>query len=101
MEFFGTDTKLIEQIAIVVGLVRDILLLVLLAVALIALVVVFSKISQLLNTVKDTAESVQEAVNTISEKVVEPTASNAGVMRGIGGFFGFILGMGRRRKQEK
>ena len=78
------------------------MLLALLTVALIALLVVFSKIRDLLNTVKETAESVQDAVNTVSEKVVEPAASNAGAMRSIGGFFGFILGLrGRKRRKSK
>ena len=98
----------VTDIATIVGLVRDVVLLALLTIALIALLVIFTKIRQLLitvqetaNTVKETAESVQETVNTVSEKVVKPASSNAGAMRGIGGFFGFILGMVRRRKQEK
>ena len=93
--------EIIDDIATVVGLVRDVVLLALLTVALIALLVVFSKIRDLLNTVKETAESVQDAVNTVSEKVVEPAASNAGAMRGIGGFFGFILGLRGRKRRKK
>ncbi len=94
--------EIVEDIATVVGLVRDVVLLALLTVALIALIVVFSKIRDLLNTVKETAKSVQDAVNTVSEKVVEPAASNAGAMRGIGGFLGFILGLrGRKRRKSK
>ena len=94
--------EIVKDIATVVGLVRDVVLLALLTVALIALLVVFSKIRYLLNTVKETAESVQDAVNTVSEKVVEPAASNAGAMRGISGFLGFILGLrGRKRRKSK
>ena len=100
MEFFS-EPGIVTNIAVVVGLVRDVVFLTLLIVALIALLVVFKKIRELLNTIKDTAESVQEAVNTVSEKVVEPAASNAGAMRGIGGFFGFILGLrGRKRRKN-
>ena len=100
MEFFS-EPGIVTNIAIVVGLVRDLILLIILIVALIAILVVFNKIRELLNTVKETAESVQEAVNTVSEKVVEPAASNAGAMRGIGGFFGFILGLrGRNRRKN-
>lgn len=90
-----------------VGLVRDIVFLLLLTVALIVLLVLLAKIRQLLNTVQETAntvketvDSVQDTVNTVSEKVVEPTTSNAGAMRRIGGFFGFLLGMVRRRKRR-
>ena len=105
---FPDNNGAIANTAIVVGLMRDVVFLVLLTVALIALLVILAKIRQLLNTVqetanrvKETSESVQEAVNTISEQVVEPAASNAGVMRGIGGVFGFLTGMGRRRKRRK
>ena len=98
----------VEDIAIIVGLVRDILLLSLLTIALIALLIIAAKIRQLLNTVQETAntvketvDSVQDTVNTVSEKVVEPASSNAGAMRRLGGFFGFILGMVRRRKREE
>ncbi len=102
MEFFGGDSGLIDNIATVVGLARDVVLFLLLTVALIALLVIFNKIRELLNTVKDTAESIQEAVNTVSEKVVEPAASNAGAMRGLGGFFGFILGLrGSKRRDSE
>ena len=102
------DSSILENTALVVTLVRDFLFLVILVIVVIALLVVFAKIRQLLNTVqetantvKETSESVQEAVNTVSEKMVEPTVSNAGVMRGIGGLFGFIQGMRRRRKGER
>lgn len=100
--------NVVTDIAIIVGLIRDVLLLSLLTIALIALLIIFSKIRQLLNTVqetantvKETADSVQETVNAVSEKVVEPASSNAGAMRKLGGFFGFILGMVRRRKREE
>ncbi len=99
---------IVEDVAIVVGLVRDVIFLLLLTAALIALLVMLGMIRKLLNavqetanTVKETAESVQETVNTVSEKVVEPAASNAGAMRGLGGLFGFLMGMRRRRKREK
>ena len=91
---------IVNDIATIVGLVRDVVLLALLTIALIALLVVFGTVKKLLDTIQDTAESVQDTVNTISEKVVEPAASNAGAMRGLGGFIGFILGL-RGRKQRK
>ncbi len=91
---------IVNDIATIVGLVRDVVLLALLTIALIALLVVFTTVKQLLDTIKDTAESVQDTVNTISEKVVEPATSNAGTMRGLGGFIGFILGLGGRKQRK-
>ncbi len=106
--FPAKDSSILENTALVVALARDIVFLVILVIMLIALLVVFAKIRQLLNTVqetattvKETSESVQETVNTISEQVIEPAASNAGVMRGLGGLFGFLQGLRRRRRRGK
>ena len=91
----------ISDIAAIVGLVRDVVLLVLLTVALIALIVVFSKARQILITIKSTVDTLQETVTMVSEKVVEPAASNMGTARRLGGVAGFALGMFRKRKKDK
>ncbi len=90
----------VNDIATVVGLIRDVVLLLLLTVALIALLVIFGAVKRLLDSAKATAESVHDTVNTISEKVVDPVASNANAMRGVGGILGIIMGMrgGKRGK---
>ena len=91
----------VSDIAAIVGLVRDVVLLVLLTVALIALIVVFSKARQILITIKSTVDTLQETVAMVSEKVVEPAASNMGTARRLGGVAGFALGMFRKRKKDK
>ncbi len=91
----------LNDIAAIVGLVRDVVLLVLLTVALIALIVVFSKIRQLLNTAKSTADTFQQTVAMVSEKMVEPATSNMENARRLGGIVGFALGIFRRRKKDK
>ncbi len=89
---------IINDIATVVGLVRDVVLLLLLTVALIALLAVFGKTMELLKTIKQTVDTIQDTVSTISEKVIEPAAST----RRTGRFFGFLLGMrdSKRRKSD-
>ena len=91
----------VTDIAAIVGLVRDVVLLVLLTVALVALLIVFGKLRQLLNTVKSTADTVQETVTMVSEKVVEPASSNMGTAKRLGGIAGFALGIFRKRKKDK
>ena len=91
----------VSDIAAIVGLVRDVVLLVLLTVALVALIVVFSKARQILITIKSTVDTLQETVTMVSEKVVEPAASNMGTARRLGGVAGFALGMFRKRKKDK
>ena len=91
----------VSDIAAIVGLVRDVVLLVLLTVALVALIIVFSKARQILITLKSTVDTLQETVTMVSEKVVEPAASNMGTARRLGGVAGFALGMFRKRKKDK
>ena len=91
----------VSDIAAIVGLVRDVVLLVLLTVALVALIIVFSKARQILITIKSTVDTLQETVTMVSEKVVEPAASNMGTARRLGGVAGFALGMFRKRKKDK
>ena len=62
----------VSNIATIVGLVRDILLLLLLAVALVTLLLLAAMIRKLFATVGDTAEAFQEAVKKISENVMNP-----------------------------
>ena len=91
----------VSDIAAIVGLVRDVVLLVLLTVALVALIIVFSKARQILITIKSTVDTLQETVTMVSEKVVEPAASNMGTAKRLGGIAGFALGMFRNRKKDK
>ena len=89
---------IVKDIAIIVGLARDVVLLVLLLVLLVAALAVAAKLREILNNVRETSDTVRETVNTVSEKVVEPAASNAGAMRGLGGFLGLLLGMRRKKR---
>ena len=91
----------VSDIAAIVGLVRDVVLLVLLTVALVALIIVFSKARQILIMIKSTVDTLQETVTMVSEKVVEPAASNMGTARRLGGVAGFALSMFRNRKKDK
>jgi hypothetical protein len=89
---------IINDIATIIGLARDVVLFVLLAVALIALIIIARKVIGLLNTVKQTAEKAQELMETVSEKVVTPAASNPKAFRALGSVLGFLTGLLRRSK---
>ena len=93
----------ISDIAIVIALVRDIVFLLLLAVALTLLLIVMFAIRRLLNAAEGTAETVQDAVKKVSENLVEPAASEAGTARKVGRAAGFLWGFfggGRRKKSS-
>ena len=87
---------IINDIATIVGLARDVILLLLLTVALIALLVIAKKVTGLLSTVKETAEKAQDMLETVSEKVVTPAASNPGALRALVSLLGFFFGRFRR-----
>ena len=91
----------VSDIAIVIALVRDIVFLLLLAVALTLTLIALFAIRRLLNSVEDTAETVQEAVKKVSENLVEPAAADAGTARKVGRAAGFLWGFfGERRKKS-
>ena len=86
----------IENIAVVVGLVRDVLLMLAIGAVLVLVLMVMA----LLRSVKETVETVQETIQTISEKIIEPAAEEVGTSRNIGRVVGFALGIFRRKKQS-
>ena len=93
----------VSDIAIVIALVRDIVFLLLLAVALTLMLVMLFAVRRLLGSVEETAETVQEAVKKVSENLVEPAAADAGTARKVGRAAGFLWGFfgGRRKSSDK
>ena len=96
----------VSDIAIVIALVRDIVFLLLLAVALTLMLVMLAMlvaVRRLLGSVEETAETVQEAVKKVSENLVEPAAADAGTARKVGRAAGFLWGFfgGRRKSSDK
>ncbi len=83
-----------------VGLVRDILLIVLLALTTVALLILLWKVSGLLNSVRRTARNVEELVETVSSRIVAPAAAGSGVAFGVGKLASFFLGFSRKRNDR-
>ena len=93
----------VSDIAIVIALVRDIVFLLLLAVALTLMLILLFAVKRLLGSVEETAETVQDAVKKVSENLVEPAAADAGTARKVGRAAGFLWGFfgGRRKSSDK
>ena len=90
----------VSDVATVVGLVTDVVLLILLTAALVALAVVFTQVRKLLNTAQVTIDTVQEAAQTISERVINPATENVSTGRRLGSAVGFLMGLFRKRNRN-
>ncbi len=90
----------VSDVAVIIGLVRDILLLVLLVVALLAVIVLLRKVTNLLNSAKQIMSDAQELVSTLTSGVAKPAASGSGVAYGAGKVGAFLLGLKRRKRRK-
>ena len=90
----------VADVALILGMARDALLFLLLLVLLVGALIVVRKISDLLNEVHKVVADTRKMVETLTENVVEPAASNSGVAYGAGKVGAFILGL-RRNKRKK
>lgn len=91
--------SVVEAIALYVGLVRDILLLLLLLVTLLAVLFTYRKISRVFGAANRIIKETEEIVSTVSGKIVKPATSGSGVAFGVGKIAAFLFGL-RRRKGE-
>ena len=83
-----------------VGLVRDILLIVLLALMTLALLILLWKVSGLLNSVSRTAKNVEDLVEVVSSRIVGPATAGSGVAFGAGKLAAFFMGFSRKRSDK-
>ena len=82
----------------IVALIRDVALLVMLVITTLAVIIIYFKLSSVLNTAKRTLESIEGIVSTVSEKLVAPAAAGSGLAFGFGKLAAFLFGS---RKSEK
>ena len=91
----------VNDVATIIGLVRDVVLLLLLVVALIGALVILRKGVSLINTVKRTVDQAEQIVDTVSRRVVQPAASNPRLMRAMGRAVGFLTGLFKNRRKSE
>ena len=90
----------VADIALIIAMARDILLFVLLLALLVGALIVIKKLSALINEAQKVVTNTREMIETLTENVVEPAASNSGVAYGAGKVGAFILGL-RKNKRRK
>ena len=82
---------MLQDTAYVIGIVRDILLIFVLAFIGVALYVTYRKLSSVLESVDGTLKSTREVAEAISERFSESSSSGASVASGIGKVLSFLL----------
>jgi hypothetical protein len=91
----------LDTTATIIGMIRDIVLLLLLVVLLVAVFLILKKVSAILNSVKRTSEKVQDVVTTVSDRLVGPATAGSGVAFGLGKLVAFARGASRKNKGER
>jgi hypothetical protein len=84
----------------IIGIVRDVLLILLLAVALLAVLIVWKKVSSLLGSTKRTVKGAESIVTAVSSKFAGPAAAVSGVAFGAGKVAAFLTGLAKRRRGD-
>lgn len=91
----------VSDVATIIAMARDIVFFLLLVVALLVILVLFRKVSALLDSVKRTIKGAEDVISTVSDKVVRPATAGSGVAFGVGKVGAFLLGLRRRGKGGK
>ncbi len=83
-----------EDAATIIGMVRDVALLLLLVVMLVAVAIILS----LINKVKRTVEKAEQMVDAVSKRVVGPATMNPRLFRAFGRAASFLTGIFTNRR---
>lgn len=87
----------VADIAVYVGLVRDILLLLLLTVLLLVVFFTYRKISRVFRSANRIIRDTEEIVSSVSGKIVRPAAAGSGIAFGVGKIAAFLFGLRRKK----
>lgn len=84
-----------------IAIVRDFVLIVAVSVAVTGSLLLFRKVSKVLDSLTATTDRVDDIVGTVSDRIIGPAAAGTGVAFGAGKLAAFILGFSRTRKKEE
>lgn len=88
-----------SDVAEVVGIVRDVLLILVFLLTILILFVIWRKLSSVLGSLGGTLRSVEEAADTVSSRFVKSAAAGSGIAFGIGKAAAFVRGMSSKKKR--
>ena len=91
----------IENVAEIVGIVRDFILILAFLIAALVLLLIYRKLSSVLDSARKTLKNAEELTTAISSKLAGPAGSGSGVASGAGKVAAFIFNFARRMKKKK
>ena len=83
----------------IIGIVRDVLFILLLAGALVFMLLVWRKVTSVLDSTKRAIKGAEDIFTTVSSKVVGPAAAGSGVAFGAGKIAAFVMGFAKKRRR--
>ena len=85
----------------IVGIVRDFILILAFLVAAVLLLLIYRKLSSVLDSAGRTLKNAEELTDTISSKLVGPAGSGSGVASGAGKVAAFFVSFARRMTKKR
>ena len=92
--------RLLETAAQIIGVIRDVVLIVIFLLAMVVLLALFSKVSAVLDSLKRTVKAVQEVSDALSDKIVGPATAGSGIAYRTGKLAAFFFGLSRRSRRK-
>ena len=91
----------IESVAEIVGIARDFILILAFLVAALVLILIYRKLSSVLDSAGRTLEKAEELTDAVSSRLIGPAESGSGVASGAGKVAAFIVSFARRMKKKR
>lgn len=90
---------LLADAADLIGIIRDALMILIFLIVAVVLLMIWRKISVVLNSLGNAAKSAEEITDLISSKIAKPAAAGSGMAFGLGKMAAFVAGFGKKRNQ--
>jgi hypothetical protein len=90
----------VTDTAEIIAMVRDIVLLVLLTVSIMVVLVLYFKISSVIDSAKRTMRDTEDIVTTVANRVVGRAVAGSGVAFGVGKVAAFLFGLSKRKRRQ-
>ena len=86
--------------AFVLGVTRDVLIILISFFGLLAVLVIYRKVTKILDSAGRTLKNVEDMADSLANSIVKPANSGSGLAFGVGKLAAFVMGLSRRKKRK-